>query len=73
MDTDSLCIAWSGENIDDLVKPELREEYHNGVKANFLSMFKYHNGTPGLFKQEFQGIRMTALTSKCYYAADNKS
>ena len=51
MDTDWLYIAWSGENIDDLVKPELREEYHNGEKAKFLSTSKYHNRTPGLFKQ----------------------
>ena len=68
MDTDSLYIAWSGKNIDDLAKPELREEYHNGGKAKFLSMSKYHDRTPGLFKQEFQGTRMIALTSKCYYA-----
>ena len=34
MDTDSNYIAWSAENIDHLVKPELREEYRNGGKAN---------------------------------------
>ena len=34
MDTDSLYRAWSGENIDDLVKLELREEYHNEGKAS---------------------------------------
>ena len=30
MDTDSLYIAWSGENIDDLVKPEYKKKYNNG-------------------------------------------
>ena len=28
-------LAWSGENIDELNKPELREEYHNGGKLSF--------------------------------------
>ena len=31
-------------------------------------MSKYHDRTSGLFKQEFQGMRMIALTSNCYYA-----
>ena len=55
MDTDSLYIAWSGENIDDIVKLELREEYHNKGKAKFLSTSKYHDRTPGLFKEESRG------------------
>ena len=55
MDTDSFYIAWSAENIDDLVKPKLREEYHNAGKAKFLSTSKYHDRTPGLFKAEFLG------------------
>ena len=66
MDTDSLYIPWSGENIDDLVKPEYEKEYNNGRKAKFPFTFKYHDRTPGLFKQEFQRTRMIALTSKCY-------
>ena len=64
MDTDSLYMAWSGENIGDSVKSELREEYHNGGKAKFLSTSKYHDRASGLFKQEFQGTRMTALKSQ---------
>ena len=70
MDTDSLYIAWSGKNINGLVKSELRKKCGNGGKAKFLSTSKYHNRTPSLFKQEFQGMRMIALTSKCY-CADN--
>ena len=73
MDTDSLYIACSGKNIDDLVKLELREEYHNERKAKFLSTSKYRGRTPGLFKEEFRGTRMISLTSKCYYAEDEKS
>ena len=73
MDIDSLHIAWSGENIDDLVKLELREEYHIERKAKFFSTSKCHDRTPGLFKEEFQGTRMISLTSKCYYVEDEKS
>ena len=51
---------------------ELREEYDNGGKAEFLSTSKYRDRTPGLFKADFQGTRMIALTSKCYYAEDEK-
>ena len=43
MDTDLNYIAWSGENIDDLVKPNLRGKYHNGGTAKFLSTSKYHD------------------------------
>ena len=61
-------IAWSGKNINDLVKTELREEYHDKRKAKFPSTCDHHDRTPGLFKQESQGTRMISLTSKCYYA-----
>ena len=73
MDTDSNYTAWSGENFIDLVKPELREEYHNGRQAKFLSTSKYHDRTPGLFRQVFQGTMMIALTCKSYYAEDDMS
>ena len=49
------------KSVNDIVRPELREEYENGVKATS----KFHDRTPGLFKAEFQGTRMIALTSKC--------
>ena len=73
MDTDSLYMALSGSSIDELVKPELREQYHSYGKAEFLSTSKYHDRTPGLFKEEFRGTRMIALTSKCYYAEDQET
>ena len=65
IDTDSMYMALSSKSIDDIIRPELREEYDNGDKAEILSTPKYHNRTPGLFKAEFQGTRMIALTSKC--------
>ena len=43
------------------------------TKAKFFSTSKYHDRTPGLFKEEFRGTRMISLTSKCYYAEDEKS
>ena len=42
------------------------------AEMEFLSMSKYHDRMPGLFKAEFQGTRMIAFTSKCYYAEDGK-
>ena len=72
MDTDSMYMALSSKSIDDIIRPELREEYDDGGKAEFLSTSKCHDRTPGLFKSEFQGTRMIALTSKCYYAEDEK-
>ena len=58
----------SGELINDIVKPELREEYSNSRKVEFLSTSKYHDRTLGQFKAELQGTRMIALMRKCYYA-----
>ena len=73
IDTDLMYMAISGTSIDKIIKPELREEYHNGGKAKFLSISKYHNRAPGLFKTEFPGMRMIVLMSKCYYTEDAKS
>ena len=73
MDTDSMYMALSGPNLDELVKPPLREEYYRSGKAKFLSTSKHHDRTPGLFKAEFRGTRMIALTSKCYYAENQET
>ena len=73
MDTDSLYIAILGTSINEIVRPELREEYNNGRKVEFLSTSKYHDRTPGLFQDEFHNTRMIALMSKCYYTEDVKS
>ena len=71
MDTDSMYMAISDKNFDNIIKTEMGEEYFNGRgKEKSLSTSKYHDKTPGLFKLEFDGIRMIALSSKCYYAED---
>ena len=77
MDADSMYMAISG-TFNKIVRWELRSQHEvraadNGGKAEFLSTSKYHDRTLGLFKAEFQSTRMIALTSKCYYAEDNKS
>ena len=64
MDTDSLYMALSSEKMDDILKPcDISE---------FLSTSKYHDRTPGLFKAEFTGNKMIALTNKCYYAENSE-
>ena len=73
MDTDSMYMALSGPNLDELVKPPLREEYYRSGKAKFLSTSKHHDRTPGLFKAEFRGTRMIVLTSKCYFAENQET
>ena len=72
MDTDSLYIAITSENFEDLIKPELRDEYikercnwfpRNDTKENE----KYDNRTMGLFKTEFIGNGIVCLCPKLYY------
>jgi hypothetical protein len=65
MDTDSLYFALSATNLEDAVKPELREEFTK-CKKDWLSWDTWSSRTPGLFKLEFEGHRAIALCSKCY-------
>ena len=66
MDTDSAYFAISGEFLRDVVKPELLEEYDKEV-GKWLATHKYSEKRPGLFKPEFIGAKMIALTAKCYF------
>ena len=66
MDTDSNYLAISGKSLEDIVKPDMREEFEK-EKKNWLAWDKWSERTPGLFKKEFEGERMIALCSKCYY------
>ena len=68
MDTDSFYMALSAEDFDDIIKPEMKELYSEAEKKNWLVTDEYSKRVPGLFKAEFQGKRMIALTSKCYFA-----
>ena len=67
MDTDSFYMALSANDFDEIIKPEMKELYQE-EKKNWLVTDEYSKRVPGLFKAEFQGKRMIALTSKCYYA-----
>ena len=71
MDTDSLYMALSANDFDDIIKPDLKELYKN-EKPNWLVTDEYSKRVPGLFKPEFKGKRMIALTSKCYFADNGK-
>ena len=67
MDTDSFYMALSANAFDEIIKPEMKELYKE-EKKNWLVTDEYSKRVPGLFKAEFQGKRMIALTSKCYFA-----
>ena len=69
MDTDSNYLAISGKKLEDIVRPELKEEFE-AQKKNWLAWDKWSGRTPGLFKMECEGDRMIALCSKCYYIDD---
>ena len=69
MDTDSNYLAISGKKLEDIVRPEMKEEFE-AEKKNWLAWNKWSGRTPGLFKLECEGDRMIALCSKCYYIDD---
>ena len=71
MDTDSFYMAVSANDFDEIIKPEMKELYKE-EKKNWLVTDEYSKRVPGLFKAEFQGKRMIALTSKCYFADNGK-
>ena len=50
MDTNSLYMAILGASNDNIVKPELREEYHSSGKAELLSTSEYHDSIWGYLK-----------------------
>ena len=65
MDADSFYLAMSGDILNDIVKPEMKEAY-GADKKNWLVTDKISERTPGLFKLEFVGTRGVWLTVKCY-------
>ena len=80
MDADSFYMALSANDFDEIIKPEMKELYFGdgaqlgseAEKKNWLVTDEYSKRVPGLFKAEFQGKRMIALTSKCYFADNGK-
>ncbi len=75
MDTDSAYIAISGDSIEKLVRPELKEKF-NGEKSNWFPRTDtsehrgYDKRTPGLFKVEWEGDGIVAL---CWGSKDKFS
>ena len=65
MDTDSFYLAMSGDSLDEIVRPEMRQTYE-ADKKNWLATDKFSERTPGLFNPEFVGTRGVWLTAKCY-------
>ena len=56
MDTYSFCLVISGDSLDDIVRPEMRQAYE-ADKKNWLPTGKFSKRTPGLFKPEFVATR----------------
>ena len=64
MDTDSFHLAISGDYLDKIAKPEMKQVCE-ADKKNWLATDKFSERTPGLFKTEFIGTRGVWLTAKC--------
>ena len=65
MVTDSFYLAMSGDSLDEIAGPEMKQAYESD-KKNWLATDKFSERTPGLFKLEFVGTRGVWLTAKCY-------
>ena len=65
VDTDSFYLAISGDSLDEIVTPEMRQAYQ-ADKKKWLATDKFRARTPVLFKSEFVGTRGVWLTAKCY-------
>ena len=87
MDTDSLYLAVSQENLEDIILPEKRNECSrdctDGFTANATGNFfprtcctahkKHDKREPRLFKEELRCSEMLCLCSKTYCCYDRKS
>ena len=65
METDSFYLAMSGDSLEEIVRPEMKQAYEAG-KKNWVATGRFSERTPGLFKPEFVGTRGVWLTAKCY-------
>ena len=66
MDTDSMYMAISADKFDDIIKPEMKQEYEE-IKTLWFPQTKYDKRTAGLFKVEYEGTAMVCLAPKLYY------
>ena len=77
MDTDSLYMAIAGDSVEELVKPERKEEFEAAKSSWFprtdtKEHTAYDKRTPGLFKVEWSGQGFVGLNSKTYYCWGEK-
>ncbi|XP_072172959.1 uncharacterized protein [Diadema setosum] len=77
MDTDSAYFALTGSSIENLVRPELRqqfevEKHHWLPRTDTEEHKRYDKRTPGLFKLEWEGQGIVALCSKTWYGFGSK-
>ena len=67
MDTDSNYLGITAENVEDLIKPELKEQFEREKHNWFVTpLAPQGKSTPGLFKVLFKGDKMIGLCSKLY-------
>ena len=67
MDTDLAYMAISGDSFESLIKPYLREEFENDEDNWFVTpRAPQGKRTPGLFKVEYEGDKISSLCSKSY-------
>lgn len=71
MDTNSFYMGLPAEKLEDVIKPELKQEFDN-ERNKWLAFDKNSKKNPGLFKLEFDGFRAIALCSKSYYVDGEK-
>lgn len=78
-DTDSLYIAFSDSNLENLIKRDMIDDYEKNVnkwlpRKSPKEATLYDNRKPGLFKLEYEGHVVVALNSKMYsvYNRDEK-
>ena len=67
MDTDSAYVALSGDNIEALVRNMNAKNLIGSQGTMKKSKLSISARTPGLFKTEFLGDRITGLNSKMYF------
>ena len=65
MDTDLFYLAMSGDSLDEIVRPEMKQTYE-ADKKKWLATEKFSERTSGLSKPEFVGTRGVWFTAKCY-------
>ena len=56
MDTGSFYLAMSGDSLDEIVRPEMKQVYE-ADKKDWLAADKFSERTTGLFKPEFVDTR----------------